>query len=59
MGALRAIITTLISIYIVNIIYNNKNKLNKYPIFNTVLPYMNKGKAYAIIMIMIIIMIIW
>jgi len=59
MGALRAIITTLISIYIVNIIYNNKNKLKKYPIFNPVLPYMNKGKAYAIIMIMIIIMIIW
>ena len=59
MGALRAIITTLISIYIVNIIYNNKNKLKKYPIFNAVLPYLNKGKAYAIIIIMIIIMLIW
>ena len=59
MGALRAIITTLISFYLVNLLYNNKDKIKKYPFLKYLIPYLDKSKSYIIILFMIIIMVVW
>jgi len=59
MGALRAIITTLISVYLVNLLNNNKNKIKKYPYLKYIIPYLDRSKSYIIILFMVIIMILW
>ena len=59
MGLLRAIITAVISFVTVNFLYKNKEKLEQYPIFKQLLPYLDGGKCYFIIIIMIICMVLW
>ena len=60
MGLLRAIITISISIFLVQFIYNKKNKFQNLPILNQLLPYFDdKYKSYIIIIIMFLIITLW
>ena len=58
MGVLRAIITVVVSVAIVNVIFRNKRQLEQYPLFKQLLPFFS-SKCYFIVAIMTIIMILW
>lgn len=59
MGLLRAIITSAIAFTLVNLIYRNRDLIEKHPIFKKLIPYLDKSKCYLIIFIMIFITILW
>jgi|UniRef100_A0A6C0LXJ5 hypothetical protein len=59
MGLLRAIITLVISITILNLILRYKESLEKYPILRHFVPLLEEKKCYILIGIMLILMIIW
>ena len=59
MGLLRAIITAVISLAAVNFLYNNRKRLERYPIIKYLIPYLDGSKCYFIIAAMIILMILW
>ena len=58
MGLLRAIITTISAVLVVNFIYNNKY-IKNIPIINTILGYFENKKIYVILFFIICIMILW
>ena len=45
MGVLRAIITVVVSVAIVNVIFRNKRQLEQYPLFKQLLPFFS-SKCY-------------
>ena len=59
MGLFKAFITLIVSIILVNYIYKNQEKYNKYPIFKLIFPYIYNHKSNLIIGFMMLIMIIW
>ena len=59
MGLLRAIITVVISVAFVNFLYRNKERLEQYPVFKQLLPYISDSKCYFIIGVMVLIMVLW
>jgi len=59
MGLLRAIITLVISITILNVILRYKETLEQYPILRHIVPLLEEKKCYILIGIMLILMVIW
>ena len=58
MGLLRAIITLVLSFAVVNFLFKNKERLEQYPVFKQLLPYID-NKCYFVLGIMTIIMVLW
>ena len=59
MGLLRAIITMVISITILNVILRYKDSLEQYPIVKHMVPLLEEKKCYILIGIMLMLMVIW
>lgn len=59
MGLLRAIITLVISITILNVILRYKDSLENYPLVKHLVPLLEEKKCYILIGIMLFLMVIW